>query len=301
MLNLYLGNYLLRKGLLTSETLREMMDMEKEIRLRLGVLAMHQGMMTSAQVTEVNETQKKVDARFGEIAVDKGFLTEEQLETLLNEQVKGGAKLSQALIDKGIFTSTEMEKILEDYRQENNLSDEELEALGKGDAEQLLKPYIKLQCDLAGVKCHEALQAYGSLFMRNLVRFIDHKTILDIENHRTPSDDFRGFRQRIEGSLSLVTYIVMENETYYDFAEKHGKLPIENDEELASASVSEFLNLHNGLFSVWASEAELPIRLHPPGKTSQLPDPEKDSFIAVQFQTSVGNVMMMISLEEEKK
>ncbi|SDY50906.1 hypothetical protein [Tindallia californiensis] len=300
MLNIYLGNYLLRKGLLTSETLREMMDMEKEIRLRLGVLAMHKGVMTSAQVTEVNEAQKKVDARFGEIAIGKGFLTEEQLEELLTEQVQGGARLSQALIDKGIFTSDEMEKILNDYRQENNLSEEELEALKKGDAEQLLAPYIKLQCDLAEMKYYEAFQAYGSLFMRNLVRFIDHRTILDIENHRNPSENFRGFRQRTEGALSLVTYIVMDNETYYDFAEKHGKIPVENDEELAAASVNEFLNLHNGLFSVWASEAELPIKLYPPEKVSELPDPEKDSFIAVQFQTGVGMVMMMVASEKEK-
>lgn len=294
MLNLYLGNYLLRKGLLSSETLKEMLDLEKNTRLRLGVLAMHEGLMTSQQVEETHLAQRNVDAKFGEVAIGKGFLTEDQRDQLLQHQVQGGAKLAQILMDKGIFTASEMEGILSDYREENNLTQEELKALEQGDADQLLIPYVKLQCDLAGIPHHDVLSAYSTLFMRNLIRFVDHKAILDIENHRIPAEDFRVFCQKIQGGVSLTAYLAMDNETYYPFAEKHGNLPIHGEEALAAASVTEFLNLHNGLFTVWLSDASKPSTLLPPEVVSALPDPETDPCIAVQFQTNFGAITLMV-------
>lgn len=294
MINLYFGNYLLRNRLVDTATLRSILDMQRDTHLRLGVLAMHEGFMTAAQVEKVNDIQKQVDARFGEIAVEKGYLNEEELERLLTQQARGGAELTQILIDQQIFTAPEMEKIIAAYRQENKLSDEEAAALENGDVESLLNPYIKLQCELAGLPIEEELSAYGSLFLRNMIRFVDRHTLLEIENQQIPTDKVMAVEQEIQGAVTLQTILLMEEATYCRFAGQHAKITIDTVDELATASITEFLNLQNGLFSIWLSENDLPVTLKPPMSLTSLPAFDGDEWIKIPIVSGVGQVMIMI-------
>jgi len=292
--NSYIGNYLLNKKLIDSKTLKEIMDLEAATHLQLGVIAMHEGYLAGTQVEEILRAQKMFDSPFGEIAVAKGYLNKKQLQELLDHQTNGSAKLVQTIIDKGFFTMEEMDRILLDYRNENNLTKEEVIALKRGDVEQFLSPYIKLQCDLADLQDYETLGAYGNLFIRNMIRFIDHQTILDIETAYTALKNPIAIEQRLEGDLSLRTYLVMDEPVYYTFAEKFAQIPVNKDPELAKASVEEFLNLHNGLFSVWMSETEREVTLMPPEKSSDFLDVEKESHVYVSFKTSFGSLFLVI-------
>ena len=301
MINLYFGNYLLRNRLVDAVTLRSMLDIQQDTHLRLGVLAMHEGFMSASQVDEVNEAQKQMDARFGEIAVQKGYLNEADLDRLLTQQARGGAELTQMLIDQGVFSPHEMEKIVAAYRKENRLSDEEEQALQRGDVEQLMKPFVANQCTLAGIPHSGELAAYGSLFLRNMIRFIDRHSLLETEKRELPSDPLCAVEQVIQGALSLRTFLIMDEPTYCRLAGQHAKMTIDTMDELAEASVTEFLNLHNGLFSIWMSEQDCPITLQPPVTSSDLPDFKGEGWIQIPVLSGVGHVMVMVQHRTEIK
>ncbi|SMP61447.1 hypothetical protein [Anoxynatronum buryatiense] len=298
MLNLYFGSYLLQQRLIDPETLRKLLKVQRETHLRLGVLAMQEGLMTAEQVKEINDIQRRVDALFGEVAVQKGYLNQETVDSLLQLQKRSTARLTQLLLDHQLFTYDELEAVLKGFREYNQLSADEEEALERGNVEGLLAPYMVLQCQLAGVTETEALTAYGSLFLRNMIRFIDHETVLDIESQQLPTEDMVAVKQAFSMGINIQTALMMEKEVYQKMAEKHARMPVAESEELMDASVLEFLNLHNGLYSIWLSDHEIRPFLEPPTKWTALPDISGDEWIKVPLQTAFGQVMLLLKVEE---
>ena len=296
MLNLYLGSYLLQQRLIDPETLRKLLKIHRETHLRLGVLAMQEGLMTAEQVQEVNDIQKRVDALFGEVAIQKGYLTQEKVDCLLNLQKRSTARLTQLLLDHQLFTHEEMEAVLKSFRDYNQLTASEEAALERGDAEGLMAPYMALQCQLAGVAETDALVAYGSLFLRNMIRFIDGETVLEIESQQMPMGNMMAVRQDFSMGVKMQTALLMESAVYEQLAEKHARMSVTSSKELMDDSVKEFLNLHNGLFSIWLSDHEMKPFLEPPVKWDSLPDFSGDEWIKIPTATSFGKVFLILQV-----
>ena len=63
------GKYLVEKKALSSDTLKQIIEKQKTVRVKLGTIAVSTGLLTEAQVEQVNEMQKQQDKRFGDIAI----------------------------------------------------------------------------------------------------------------------------------------------------------------------------------------------------------------------------------------
>ena len=61
MLNQYFGYYLLNKGILTNLQLREILEAEQTVKVKLGVIAVNAGAMTAEQVEEIHNLQRTRD------------------------------------------------------------------------------------------------------------------------------------------------------------------------------------------------------------------------------------------------
>lgn len=295
MINLYLGNYLLRNRLIDTDTLRSVLDLQQDTHLRLGVLAMHEGFMTAEEVERVHERQSKVDKKFGEIAVLEGYLKDHQVDSLLNLQTRSGAQLTQVLMDRSLFTPREMDEILVKYRKENNLSKEEENALDQGDVGHVMEPYILQQCAVAGCDAGKEILAAGSLFIRNLIRFIDRRVILNLTDQQPLNHEFILIGQEIQGDLSLQTAVAMHEDVYWIMAQKHARMEINGDEALAEASVLEFLNLHNGLFTIWLSENGIKSTLVPPRLTPATEIEHSREWIRMPLSINGGRLFFLVS------
>ena len=71
--------------------------------------------------------------------------------------------------------------------------------------------------------------------------------------------------QKINGSISFVTAIEAEDNAYIDFAARYAGEPLNCIDEMTNASVGEFLNLQNGLFTVNVSnDSSTELTLTPP-------------------------------------
>ncbi len=245
MFTQFFGSYLLHKQLVTSEQLSEALLLQKNTRLKLGVLAINAGYMTADQVEKAHARQQREDKRIGEVMVEMGFLTTDQVEELFKTQPSGHLLLGQALVDKGYMSNAQFENALNSYKEENSLSDADMNDSNESSIAKMISSFY----DLKASEDRDQLTNYVSLIFKNLIRFIgDDFTPMDPFSLKEPISNV--VLQNISGSENMTTLIYAEKPALIAFASRFAKEELENDDEYTQACVSEFINLHNGLFAV---------------------------------------------------
>ncbi|MFZ7101458.1 MAG: hypothetical protein ACOWWO_02225 [Peptococcaceae bacterium] len=255
MFSQYFGNYLLNKGLITPEQLKEGLSLEKSLKVKLGILAMSYGFMTGGQVAHVHSQQAKLDKKFGEIAVQLGYLTDRQLEELLASQKYGHLLLGQALVDTGCLSLPDLQMALEEYKKNYSLGDEELLSLQRGEVEQFVTTFLKIE--------HTVYKNYITLLIKNIIRFIDSSPQVDSYSVQECYHARWLTFQKIKGEINLYTALAADTEVFLQMAGKFAGENFNELTELARASLGEFLNLHNGIFLVNMSDQGLELEMKP--------------------------------------
>lgn len=288
MFTQYFGQYLLNKGYLTVEQLHDGLEYQQNVRLKLGVLAVNAGYMTADDADKVNEAQKKADKRFGELAVDMGYLKEEQVDELLSSQKLGHLLLGQALVDKEYMTLQEFEKAISEYKRDYSISDKQFEAIQKDDIEEIVNTFVEFK----GSKNEKTLKDYLALFVRNLIRFIDTeasiKEVVKLEEYAAKWVA----KQEIQGKVALSTYIAAEEDSFIKFASKYAEEELTSVDEMAEASVGEFLNLHNGIFLVNMSNVGVELEMTPQEVYSNI---KVADVYVVRISLGLGEIDLLIA------
>jgi len=143
MFNQYFGNYLLEKKLIKPEELKKVLAEQKSVNVKLGVLTIDSGYMNATQVESIHKLQAAKDRKFGELAIEEGHLTENQLNEILNTQKKSNVLLGQVLIEKGLFTLEQYEGVMSQYREDSQLTSDEIQALKNNDITQIAEIFLK--------------------------------------------------------------------------------------------------------------------------------------------------------------
>lgn len=259
MFTQYFAQYLLNKGYIKKEQLREGLEFQKETRLKLGVLAINAGYMTAVDADEVNEAQRKYDKKFGELAIEMEYLNEEQVQELLSSQKYGHLLLGQILIEKGYMTLQDFEKAINEYKKDYCISEEDFEALQSDDVDEIVSRFFEFD----GCKNEKALKGYLALLVRILIRFIDTEAVI---RKVVKVDDYMGnisAKQDIIGEIALNTFIEADEDTFIKFASKYAEEELTVVDEMVRDSVGEFLNLQNGIFTVNISNMGIELELSP--------------------------------------
>lgn len=257
----FFGNYLLSKEYITNEQLFDALKEKSQKHTKLGTLAIHSGLMTAAEVDSVIVEQTHQDKKFGELTIEMGYLTNEQVKTLLNIQSPDFLLLGQILLDKGIIDNTTLEKIIKDYRQENEISDLDMVLEDKESVENLIEHFFSE----TSLKPSALDKMYIELLFNSFIRFVgDDYTPLSTELCENFSADCV-VRQDICGEYAISTYIGMNQATAINFASRYVKENFPVYDEYVQASLDDFLNLNNGLFTVNCSnEKALELTLSAP-------------------------------------
>lgn len=242
----FFGSYLLNKGLVTSQQLATALEQKKNTRLKLGVLAINAKLMTAEQVEIVNQAQASKDMRFGDLAVSMGFIKSSDVDELLKQQPADYLVLGQTLVNNGIMSNSQFEKAINDYKTNHSLSDEDLSNDQNTKLSQLISEFYHFETS----ENAKAYTAYLTLLFKNIVRFVgDDFTPLEASIIRDMDANYY-VSQSISGNISCNTAIEAEEYQYLKFASRFAGEDITDIGEFAHASVGEFLNLHNGLFTV---------------------------------------------------
>lgn len=288
MFSQYFGQYLLNEKYLTAEQLKEALEYQQSVRLKLGVLAINAGYMNAEKVNQVHQMQTKVDKRFGEIAVEMAYLKEEQVDELLSSQKFGHLLLGQALVDKNYMSLEKFEEAIYEYKKKYNISDSQFDAIQRDDVDEIINIYVNLDGDKYGVE----IKHYIALFMRNIIRFIDPEVytnnIIKVEEHETKW----AAAQRIKNSINLQTYINAEEEVFVKVASRYAEEELFSVDEMAKDSVGEFLNLNNGLYLVAMSNIGIELDMEP---QSVLFEKTISSTYVLPIQLPFGKIELIIS------
>lgn len=242
----FFGNYLLSNGHVTKEQLFSAMQRQSTQHMKLGTLAIHAGLMTSSQVDEVVIQQTHQDRKFGELAVESGYLTDDQVSELLQQQPPAFLTLGQVLLDDGVLSNSDFESILNGYRTKNGL-DAQTEAV---EQEEIITQLF----DNFFAESSTAVSQYGHMFFEllfnNFIRFIgsDFTPLGVSEVTEVPVDCC--VKQEVHGDYEINTYISMDQAAAIAFASSYVHEQFVKYDEYVQASLEDFLNLQNGLFTV---------------------------------------------------
>ncbi len=249
MYNQFFGNYLFSKGYVTKEQLLPALIHQDSELVRVSTLALYSGLMSPAEIENITKLQLKNEKKFSELAMENAFLTQDQILELLDAECPSFLKLGQILLDNHIFSYEEFANILADYRSQNEFLELELNEDNKDEIQCLIDNFSLL----SNTAFTPFNKAYLELLYNNFIRFIgDDFTAL-------PPDFCTEFpteccvKQSINGNYAVNTYLSMEESVSLAFAERYtGESFVEYD-EYVRASIEDFVNLHNGLFIVNAS------------------------------------------------
>lgn len=288
----FFGGYLFNKKLVTAEDLTQAFEDKNNTRMRLGVLAINAGLMTAEQVEHVNVTQQSVDKRFGDLAVELGYVTEEQVNELLSQQPTEYLLLGQTLVNNGALTNAEFEKAINDYKQENELTDSDLSGYKSEKLTKLVSDFYHLEmADNARI-----LTDYVTMLFKNIIRFIG-SDFTPLEAFMVREFDAKYLiKQEITGDYNAITCIAADKDEYFEFAKKFAGDEFAIDNDFVNETVGEFLNVLNGLFAVNESnERGIEITMTPQDKVlNSVMNFEKPAFcIPVAF--NFGEVDFLIS------
>ena len=249
MYNQFFGNYIFSKGYVTKEQLIPALIRQDNELVRVSTLALYSGYMSPNEIENIMNLQLKNEKKFSELAMENGFLSQDQILELLDIDCPAYLKLGQILIDNGIFTHEQFANILADYRSQNEFLELELNEDNKDEIQCLIDNFSMLSDNAFS----PFSKAYLELLYNNFIRFIgDDFTAL-------PPDFCNEFpteccvKQTINGNYEVNTYLSMEESTALAFAERYTGESFLEYNEYVQASIEDFINLHNGLFIVNAS------------------------------------------------
>lgn len=289
----FLGNYLLSKGYITSEQLIDSIRYAKTLHMKLGFLAIHAGYMTCAEVDKIHIMQTHVDKRFGELAVEEGYLTSGEVDELLKMQKPSFLLLGQAIVEKSYMTMKQFEDALISYQSDYKLSETDLTDTQSDKLNLILKDFYQFNSN----QYLDYYIEYIGLLFNNLTRFIgDDFTPFKGTAFSSYSTDF-SISQKVLGNMEFNTVIDMDEPTYIKFASRYAEDDFVENDEYVNASVEDFLNLHNGLFTVNMSNEHLEeLALTPPvrERNSLLTSESKIYCIPIGFSFGTINFLMTI-------
>lgn len=293
MFTQFFGNFLLNEKLVTPEQLIDAMQEKNNTRMKLGVLAINAGYMTASQVERVHEMQSRVDKRIGDIAVELGYMTEDQVMELLHSQPLGYLLLGQALVDKGCMDNATFENAINSYKEKYSITDEDIAANEESKAASL----VTSLCDFDKTSNPDLYEEFVSLLINNLIRFVgDDFTPLQPE-YSINSPSFKSTSQDITGEFNTTTRIFADDSTLIEFAARYSGEDITELDEYVEAAGQDFINLHNGLFTVNVSNnQQIELKLTPPTPLSGLTPNEVDKSLILPFQYPFGTVRISIAL-----
>ncbi|MDP4094279.1 MAG: hypothetical protein Q8920_13065 [Bacillota bacterium] len=285
------GSYLLNNKLISPEQLKEALEYQKTVHLKLGVLAVNSGFMSADQVNMVHNRQSTVDKKFGEIAIEMGFVDEEKLNILLSTQKSGHLLLGQAIVDKKFMTLNQFEEALNNYKKDHRLTNEQFKLIQNEDIDQIVDSLYNFG-EFDGSK---AYKDYFSLLVRNIIRFIDDDfKPMDIKPFTEYKADWLA-SQNISGPVSLYTGVSADEKAFISFAGKHARENYTSVDEYTKASVGEFLNLVNGLFLVNMSDLDIELELNPQVVEKNKNITGLNKAFCVPFEFSFGIVNFIIA------
>ncbi|MDE7279318.1 MAG: chemotaxis protein CheX, partial [Oscillospiraceae bacterium] len=199
---------------------------------------------TAVQVEKAHKEQLHADKRIGDVMVGMGYISRENVESLLKTQPAGHLVLGQALVNSGYMTTAQFEQALNAYKTENHISEADFGSESDVSAQRLVRNFYNFN----SITGSGYMTGYVSLLFKNLIRFIGSDfTPMDAHALMGALSDCAA--QRIDGGLRAITIIDADASSMIEFASRFTNKQLVAEDDYTHACISNFINIHNGLFA----------------------------------------------------
>ena len=250
------GNYLVETGRISKEQLSEVIEREREARVKLGLIAVAEKLMTQEQADEINHVQSLIDRRFGDIAVERGYLTEEQVAQLLKKQGNVYMLFVQTLIDEDLMTLEEIDESLNEYKEDQGFSQSDMDDLVSGDIDRTVRLFLPANSEIYDKLCGIAVRTLRRVI--NSFASVSKAFLVDELN----ADNFA--MQMMVGDHKIISGFAGSGNSLLSIAVPFGEEEFEQVDIDALDAVGEFTNCVNGLFATDLCAEGIEIDMVPP-------------------------------------
>lgn len=288
MISKYIGQYLLNQGYITSNQLKDALNYDPNLKASTEIIAIGEGYLNAKQVEEIVEAQKNTEKSFIETAASKGYLKDYQLDELEELPSYSNFQLIQSLVDKNYITLNDIYDAIINYKVEDEINSDEFESIIKDEVDEIVSTYI----DLEESENYQVLKNYIALFVRNLINVTDSEAQIKRVYKVEEINGEWNAKQNITGSLNIGTVLEAPEEVFVKLASLYAEEEIGQMDEMAQASVGEFLNMVNGMFLVNMSNCGLELSVTPQKVSEGIA--LKDTFVVI-LELSFGKVRIFIT------
>ena len=291
MFSQFFGNFLLNEKLVTPEQLANSIQEVQKIHTRIGELAIRYGYLTEEQVEKIHIMQTEEDKRFGELVIEHGLMNEAEMEKLLSLQHNDYELLCKVLTDNNVLSKEDCFYALENFKSKYKLSDlDTLSLLQTTKINILINDFF----DLTKLEEAPIFMKYLTLLFNNITRFVGSDFTPYKEFLMTEPVDMKLFSQNITGKFSACSAICAEEKTLIAMASRYAQEDFTEYDEYVQASICDFLNLHNGVFTVnMSNQMHMELMLEPPIEESSELDFSKTVYcIPVGFPFGTVNFII---------
>lgn len=289
MVSSIIGNFLLEKGLITIEQLRDLMAEQGKVRVKLGLIAVAEGLMTQEEADRVNHLQAVMDKRFGDIAIAKGYLTEGQVEMLLKKQGNVYLAFAQAMENQQLMTVEQLEQYLLDYRFEKQLTASAIEDIKSDNIDRILPIFLPIGSD-------KYMTAAG-IAVRTLMRCVDSEIYPDKAYFTTELKVNRAATQRMLGREDVCCGMAAEGNGLLYAASIFGQEEFEEVNEDALDAIGELLNCINGLYASEESKKGIALELRPPEFSDKISSVRSKEMLVIPLHIKESLVNFLITID----
>lgn len=282
-----IGTYLVTRGLLTQEQLRDVMYEQKKTRAKLGLIAVAQGMLTSGQADRINRAQAKYDKRFGDLALEMGMLTKEQIESLLSMQGDPYLSFAQTMEDMGLLNIAQLEQCLLDFQAEAGFSDDDLDAIKRDDVDAILALYLPKEAEHFAELC--------GVCLRTMIRFVDTDVYPLQGTVASEVAIDHAAVQQAEGDMLINFGLSGTNGALLPLARTFGKEEFASVDGDALDAVAEFVNCVTGLYASGISKRGIELELLPPAFSAGLGGAQADQMLVLPLSVGGRQINLMAS------
>ncbi|WMC92964.1 chemotaxis protein CheX [Kineothrix sp. MB12-C1] len=256
MFSQILGKFLVEKNLISAQKLEEVLEEQKNVRVKMGLIAVSEKLLTEEQADKINKRQAQEDKRFGDIAVELGYLTENQVERLLKQQGNPYLIFIQTVTEKGFMTLEEIEQAMESYQKENGFTPTDMDDLKSGDVDRIVPLFVRSENRFA--------RELAGVAIRTIVRLIDSNISVGA-SREADNYEFEDIAlQEVEGERNIALALAGEECGLMAIASTFARESFEEMDIYAFDSVCEFINCINGLYASALSAEGIQVDMIPP-------------------------------------
>lgn len=277
----YFAQYLLDSGVLKEADVQGVLHRAAAVEPGVALLALENGLVSASQLEALDG--KLFDVDFIETALEERLLTAPQISNLRQAVVRKESRLAQLLLDEGVMSLSRLESAFQECSElEPNPVVEVVEkALAASGVEFL---------DM------EIYTEYVDLFFVSLQRFMDTDVVI-VSKAGEAVDPSRKHlvSQLMTGDLGFAGGVYADEKTLIDIARRYSHDDIKRLDDMAIDSLSEFINVLNGLYIVNLSKRQMDVDLEAPEYREGLIEHAEPALLQFEVITDFGAFTLAVS------